>query len=242
MANVNEVVTADGEVLMSVIDDTVTENALLEGYTATASNGSKIAGKVVVTPVDTELSDSSENAIQNKAVAAALKNINADTVDGIHIEETMMENSSEKWVAMFDNGTIRGIPQSSLLNINADTVDGKHVEESVIDNNNQWVAVFDNGTIRCVTQYSLNVKNADTVDGLHADDLIKYVTGSVGIAYSESIHELQVLNFTPSAVICHHSQSYNSNGTIVWAIPITNGFKIEVTDKTVDNIDYIAFR
>lgn len=41
---VSEVKTADGEVLMSTVDDTVTAEALLEGYTATNSAGEKITG------------------------------------------------------------------------------------------------------------------------------------------------------------------------------------------------------
>ena len=72
-----------------------------------------------------------------------------------------------------------------------------------------------------------------------------YATGTASISYNSEnggVHELEVLNFTPSFVICKHTQDYNSNGVLVPAIPITNGFKITVAQTTATSIDYIAFR
>lgn len=68
---VNEVVV-NGVTELSLVNDTVSEDTLLEGETAHDASGKQITGKVVVTPVDSELNAESENAIQNKAVAKAL--------------------------------------------------------------------------------------------------------------------------------------------------------------------------
>jgi hypothetical protein len=70
---VNEVVV-NGVKELSLVNDTVSEDNLLEGETAHDASGKQITGKVVVTPVDSELNAESENAIQNKAVAAGINN------------------------------------------------------------------------------------------------------------------------------------------------------------------------
>lgn len=69
---VNQVNLANGEELINLTADTVSEDTLLEGETAHDASGKQITGKVVVTPVDSELNAESKNAIQNKAVAEAL--------------------------------------------------------------------------------------------------------------------------------------------------------------------------
>lgn len=70
---VNEVVV-NGVKELSLVDDTVSEDTLLEGETAHDASGKQITGKVVVTPVDSELDAESENAVQNKAVIAGISN------------------------------------------------------------------------------------------------------------------------------------------------------------------------
>lgn len=68
---VNEVVV-NGVTELSLVNDTVSEETLLEGATAHDASGNQITGKVVVVPVDSELNAESENAIQNKAVVAGI--------------------------------------------------------------------------------------------------------------------------------------------------------------------------
>ena len=70
---VNEVVV-NGVTELSLVNDTVSEDTLLEGTTAHDASGNQITGKVVVTPVDSELNVESENAIQNKAVVTGINN------------------------------------------------------------------------------------------------------------------------------------------------------------------------
>lgn len=69
-----------------------------------------------------------------------------------------------------------------------------------------------------------------------------YVTGSVSISYSTESQNFEFLNFTPSAVICRYASRYENDGTIKWATPITNGFKVNVSSTEATSLDYIAFR
>lgn len=94
---VNKVEVGD-EVKLDLTEDTVSENNLLAGATAHNAAGEPITGAVVVAPIDSELSEISENAVQNKVVTAVLNNKankseipsslpanggNADTVGGL---------------------------------------------------------------------------------------------------------------------------------------------------------------
>lgn len=69
---VNQVVFGD-EVKLDLTADTVSKDNLLAGATAHDAAGNPITGAVVVAPIDNELSETSTNAIQNKAVAEAVK-------------------------------------------------------------------------------------------------------------------------------------------------------------------------
>ena len=68
---VNQVLVGD-EVKLDLTADTVSEDNLLAGATAHNAAGEPIEGAVVTVPVDSELSEESANAIQNKAVAKAV--------------------------------------------------------------------------------------------------------------------------------------------------------------------------
>lgn len=68
---VNQVLVGD-EVKLDLTADTVSEDNLLAGATAHNAAGEPITGAVVTVPVDSELSEISENAIQNQAVAKAI--------------------------------------------------------------------------------------------------------------------------------------------------------------------------
>lgn len=73
---VNKVIVGD-EVKLDLTADTVSEDNLLAGATAHNAAGEPITGAVVTVPVDSELSETSENAIQNMAVAKAIKGGNS---------------------------------------------------------------------------------------------------------------------------------------------------------------------
>lgn len=69
---VNKVIVG-GEVKIDLTADTVSENNLLEGATAHNAAGNQIKGVVVAVPVDEILNEASHNAIENMAVAKAVK-------------------------------------------------------------------------------------------------------------------------------------------------------------------------
>ena len=73
-------------------------------------------------------------------------------------------------------------------------------------------------------------------------DVKPYEIGQVPASYSAEIQNFVCLDFTPSAVICHYSQKYSTNGTMRWATPITNGFSLVIDDTSANYVDYIAFR
>lgn len=92
---VNQVNLANGEELINLTADTVSEDTLLEGETAHDASGNQITGKVVVTPVDSELNAESENAIQNKAVFAGINNAVNDVkeyANGIISNPNLLDN------------------------------------------------------------------------------------------------------------------------------------------------------
>ena len=69
-----------------------------------------------------------------------------------------------------------------------------------------------------------------------------YVTGSISVSYSTESQNFEFLNFTPSAVICKYASRYENEGTIKWATPITNGFKVTINSTEAKSLEYIAFR
>lgn len=69
-----------------------------------------------------------------------------------------------------------------------------------------------------------------------------YVTGSVSVSYSTESQSFEILDFTPSAVICKYASRYENDGTIKWATPITNGFAVTVDSTEATSMSYIAFK
>lgn len=69
-----------------------------------------------------------------------------------------------------------------------------------------------------------------------------YETGSISVSYSAESQNFEFLNFTPSAVICKYASRYENDGTIKWATPITNGFKVTINSADTKTLEFIAFR
>jgi hypothetical protein len=61
-----------GETLVDLTSDTVTANDLAEGVTATAADGTQITGLLPKVEIDTALSSTSTNPVQNKAIYTEL--------------------------------------------------------------------------------------------------------------------------------------------------------------------------
>lgn len=67
MSNVNKVIYGD-KVLIDLTKDTVTPETLASGVTAHSSNGKLIVGLLNVVEVDSQVTETSENPVQSKAV------------------------------------------------------------------------------------------------------------------------------------------------------------------------------
>ena len=66
----NKVVLSDGTVLIDISDSTLTAEDLLEGLIAYNKAGERIIGRMAQIIVDTAMSDTSGNAVQNKVIKA----------------------------------------------------------------------------------------------------------------------------------------------------------------------------
>lgn len=74
--------TTEGEeTIIDLTSDTVTENTLLAGATAHNASGELINGAVVVAPIDSELSDTSTNPVQNKVVKDKFDQLSQEIAD-----------------------------------------------------------------------------------------------------------------------------------------------------------------
>ena len=74
---VNKVVY-DGATLVDLTSDTVTADDLAAGVTATGADGKPVVGLLPKVTIDTELSTTSTNPVQNKTITAALSNLDID--------------------------------------------------------------------------------------------------------------------------------------------------------------------
>lgn len=73
----------NGETLVDLTSDTVTADDLAAGVTATGADGKPLVGLLPKVTIDTELSTTSTNPVQNKTITAALSNLDIATNDEI---------------------------------------------------------------------------------------------------------------------------------------------------------------
>lgn len=110
MSEVNKVVYA-GVVLLDLTADTINENVIIDGYTGHDAAGNKITGKLKIITVDEELSDTSENPVQNKAIYAALNTmqtqLNSAIVDISVSDNTLTWTKGDGTTGSFDLGDIK---------------------------------------------------------------------------------------------------------------------------------------
>ena len=74
---VNKVIYG-GNTLVDLTGDTVTATDLADGVKATGADGNPVIGLLPKVTIDTELSLSSTNPVQNKTITAALSNLDID--------------------------------------------------------------------------------------------------------------------------------------------------------------------
>lgn len=85
---VNKVIY-DGATLVDLTGDTVTADNLAAGVKATGADGKPIVGLLPKVTIDTELSASSTNPVQNKTITAALSNLDIDIATNDEIDNAL---------------------------------------------------------------------------------------------------------------------------------------------------------
>ena len=79
----------NGATLVDLTSDTVTADNLAAGVTATGADGKPIVGLLPKVTIDTELSMSSTNPVQNKIITAALSNLDIDIATNDEIDNAL---------------------------------------------------------------------------------------------------------------------------------------------------------
>lgn len=79
----------NGETLVDLTGDTVTADDLAAGVTATGADGKPVVGLLPKVTIDTELSMSSTNPVQNKTITAALSNLDIDIATNDEIDNAL---------------------------------------------------------------------------------------------------------------------------------------------------------
>lgn len=79
----------NGETLVDLTSDTVTADDLAAGVTATGADGKPVVGLLPKVTIDTELSASSTNPVQNKTITAALSNLDIDIATNDEIDNAL---------------------------------------------------------------------------------------------------------------------------------------------------------
>lgn len=79
----------NGETLVDLTSDTVTADDLAAGVTATGADGKPVVGLLPKVTIDTELSLSSTNPVQNKTITAALSDLDIDIATNDEIDNAL---------------------------------------------------------------------------------------------------------------------------------------------------------
>ena len=79
----------NGETLVDLTSDTVTADDLAAGVTATGADGKPVVGLLPKVTIDTELSATSTNPVQNKTITAALSNLDIDIATNDEIDNAL---------------------------------------------------------------------------------------------------------------------------------------------------------
>lgn len=79
----------NGETLVDLTNDTVTADDLAAGVKATGADGRPVIGLLPKVVIDSELSQSSTNPVQNKTITAALSNLDIDIATNDEIDNAL---------------------------------------------------------------------------------------------------------------------------------------------------------
>ena len=176
--------------------------------------------------------------------------VDADTLNGLHADDFV--NATDKGQIQIPNN----VDVPAWINAN-----GKRYQKYMTNDVNIGLTNVPNGGIDWVWYWfdGINIIArewatgkyyiCDTINGgfsgwkdIYTSGYKPYVTGNISVSYSTESQRFEILDFTPSAVICKYASRYENDGTIRWATPITNGFAVTVSSTEATSMSYIAFK
>lgn len=163
--NVNKVVY-NGNTLVDLTNDTVTADNLASGVTAHAADGSSVTGLLPKVEIDSELSSTSTNPVQNKVINSALANkMNVDAItSGFALTDA---TSSIQWrqgsqAAGSINATdYTGTSAKATADGNGDTISTTYAK---LASENTWSALQTFNSFKTTTE-KYNIATPLTISG-----------------------------------------------------------------------------
>lgn len=175
---------------------------------------------------------------------------NADTVDGLHADDFVNANDRDQ-IQIPSNVDVPVWVHTNGKRFQRYMTNGANVGLTNVPNNStDYVWYWYDGLNILAREWATGKYYiCDMINGnfsgwkdVYTSGYKPYVTGQITVSYSTEVQSFICLDFTPSAVICHHPERYVTGGTMKWATPITNGFSLIIADTTANYVDYIAFK
>lgn len=205
----------NGETLVDLTSDTVTADDLAAGVTATGADGKPVIGLLPKVTIDTELSTTSTNPVQNKTITAALSNLDIDiaTNDEIDIALNLAGSgdlptgggSGNYTLPTASSSTLGGVKIGSGLTINTSGVVSADVTSSTLTayaKTTDLSAVATSGSYNDLSNkptipsaYTLPNATSSTLGGVKVGSNISVSNGIISLAKS---NVTSALGYTPA--------------------------------------------
>ncbi|WP_419573619.1 hypothetical protein [Phascolarctobacterium succinatutens] len=185
----------NGETLVDLTNDTVTADDLAAGVTATGADGKPLVGLLPKVTIDTELSLSSTNPVQNKTITAALSNLDIDIATNDEIDNALNVAGSG------DLPTTGGIVPIAMGGTGATTTAGARTNLGVSATadfaNVAFSGAYDDLTNKPTIPAAYMLPNAtsSTLGGVKVGSNISVSNGTISIAKS---NVTSALGYTPA--------------------------------------------
>lgn len=185
----------NGETLVDLTSDTVTADDLAAGVTATGADGKPVVGLLPKVTIDTELSATSTNPVQNKTITAALSNLDIDIATNDEIDNALNVAGSG------DLPTTGGIVPIAMGGTGATTTAGARTNLGVSATadfaNVAFSGAYDDltGKPTIPAAYTLPNATSSTLGGVKIGSNISVSSGTISLAKS---NVTSALGYTPA--------------------------------------------
>ena len=175
---------------------------------------------------------------------------NADTLDNLHADDFVNANDREQ-IQIPSNVDVPAWIMTNGKRFQRYMTNGSNTGLINVPNNcTDYVWYWYDGLNILAREHSSGKYDiCDVINGvfsgwkdIYTSGYKPYVTGSISVSYSTESQSFEILDFTPSAVICKYASRYENDGTTRWATPITNGFAVTVSSTEATSLSYIAFK